>query len=51
MDTVSLEVAKPVNSETVTGLRPMDEFGALGDNEAVSVTLPAKSSRLAPGPS
>lgn len=47
MATVSPEVAEPVNRETVTGLRAMEMFCALGDMKTVSVTLPAKSSRLA----
>ena len=47
MDTVSPEVDEPVNRETVTGLRAMEMFCALGDMKTVSVTLPAKSSRLA----
>lgn len=47
MATVSPEVAEPVNSETVAGLRAMEMFCTLGDIKAASVTLPAKSSRLA----
>ncbi len=45
-DSVSLDVPEPVNSETVSGFRAIDELDASGERVAARLTLPANSSRL-----